>query len=64
MSRSQENADARQRLRDTDIDSYLTHHRDTIIFSTINESRRSAEADFQSIHGRFVIQYPSFIVFV
>lgn len=41
-----------KKLQETNIDSYLAHHHDMIIFSTINEARKSSESEFKVLQGR------------
>ena len=39
-------------LEATDIDRYLAHHHDIIIYTAIEEAKRSAEVDVREMHRR------------
>ena len=50
----QESGDAGRRFEQTDVEGFLAHHHDIIIYSAINESQRTSDIDVQIAQRRFV----------
>jgi len=48
----QEVADAAESLDETDVEGFLSHHRDVVILDAINEARKSAEIDISVMQRR------------
>lgn len=47
-----------ERLEGTDIEGYLLHHHEMIIFSAIDEARKIADEDIQRIQQKYILFHP------